>query len=216
MPHSTCHNFAPMYVVALTGGIGSGKSEASKQFSSLGVPVVDTDVIAHELTALSSPLLKEIERIFGASFFNADGTLNRAKLRTHIFSNADEKLKLEQLMHPAIYQKALQTLQENEQKLHPTYQLLVVPLLFESTRYQSISNTTLVIDCDESLQVNRAMERSQLSADDVKKLMLAQTSRENRRNLADTIIDNSGTVSDLTEKINEFHKKLINTCIVSK
>lgn len=205
-----------MYVVALTGGIGSGKSEASKLFANLGIPVVDTDVIAHELTGLDSPVLKEIDRIFGADFLNADGTLNRAKLRTHIFSNADEKLKLEQLMHPAIYQKALQTLQDNDQKLHPAYQLLVVPLLFESTRYQSISNTTLVIDCDESLQINRAMARSQLSADEVKKLMLAQTSRENRRGLANTIIDNSGTVSDLAEKINEFHKKLINTCIVSK
>jgi dephospho-CoA kinase len=205
-----------MYVVALTGGIGSGKSEASKLFANLGIPVVDTDVIAHELNGLDSPVLKEIHRIFGADFLNADGTLNRAKLRTHIFSNADEKLKLEQLMHPAIYQKALQMLQENEQKLHPTYQLLVVPLLFESTRYQSISNTTLVIDCDESLQINRAMARSQLSADEVKKLMLAQTSRENRRNLADTIIDNNGTVSELAEKINEFHKKLIKTCIVSK
>lgn len=205
-----------MYVVALTGGIGSGKSEASKLFANLGIPVVDTDVIAHELTAANSPLLKEIDRIFGAGFFNTNGTLNRVKLRTHIFSNANEKLKLEHLMHPAIYQKALQTLQENEQKLHPTYQLLVVPLLFESTRYKSISNTTLVIDCDESLQISRAMARSQLSAEEVKKLMLAQTSRENRRDLADTIIDNSGTVSDLAEKINEFHKKLIITCIVSK
>ena len=205
-----------MYIVALTGGIGSGKSEASKQFASLGVPVVDTDVIAHELAAAGSPLLKEIDRIFGTDFFNADGTLNRTKLRTHIFSDANERVKLEQLMHPAIHQKALQTLQENEQKLHPAYQLLVVPLLFESNRYQSIANTTLVIDCDESLQIKRAMSRSQLTADEVKKLMLAQTSRENRRKLADAIIDNSGSVQELTEKINEFHKKLIKTCIVSK
>jgi dephospho-CoA kinase len=205
-----------MYVVALTGGIGSGKSEASKLFANLGIPVVDTDVIAHELTATGSAVLREIERTFGADFFNIDGTLNRAKLRTHIFSHANERVKLEQLLHPAIYQKALDTLQENEKKLHPAYQLLVVPLLFESARYQSISNTTLVIDCDESLQINRAMARSQLSADEVKKMMRAQISRENRRDLADTIIDNSSTVTDLAEKINEFHKKLINTCIVSK
>ena len=205
-----------MHVVALTGGIGSGKSEASRHFASLGIPVVDTDVIAHQLTALGSPLLKEIQQIFGAHFFNADGTLNRPKLRQHIFSDANEKAKLEQLLHPAIYQQAWQTLKNNEQNLHPCYQLLVVPLLFESSRYQSIANTTLVIDCDEALQIERAMSRSQLSADEVKKLMQAQTSRENRRNLADVIIDNSGSVQELAEKVNEFHKKLIKTCIVSK
>lgn len=205
-----------MYVVALTGGIGSGKSEASRHFANLGVPVVDTDVIAHELTATGSPLLKEIQHIFGAHFLNIDGTLNRAKLREHIFNNIDEKAKLEQLLHPAIYQQALQRLRNNEENLHPSYQVLVVPLLFESTRYQSIANTTLVIDCDESLQIERVMKRNQLTADEVKKLMQAQTSRENRRNLADTIIDNSGSVHELTEKINEFHKKLIMTCIVSK
>lgn len=205
-----------MYVVALTGGIGSGKSEASRHFASLGIPVVDTDVIAHELTAVGSPLLQEIQHIFGAHFFNMDGTLNRAKLRQHVFNDTNEKAKLEQLLHPAIYQQAWQTLQNNEQNQHPSYQLLVVPLLFESARYQSIANTTLVIDCDESLQIERAMSRSQLTANEVKKLMQAQTSRENRRKLADAVIDNSGSVHQLTEKINEFHKKLIKTCIVSK
>ena len=205
-----------MYVVALTGGIGSGKSEASKHFARLGVPVVDTDVIAHELTAAGSPLLNDIQQIFGACFFNVDGTLNRSKLRQHIFNDPNEKGKLEQLLHPAIYEQALQTLKNNEEKLRPQYQLLVVPLLFESTRYQGIANSTLVIDCDESLQIKRAMSRSQLTADEVKKLMQAQTSRENRRNLADTVIDNGGSVHDLIEKINEFHKKLIKTCIVSK
>lgn len=205
-----------MYVVALTGGIGSGKSEAARHFASLGIPVVDTDVIAHELTAVGSPLLQEIQHIFGAHFFNTDGTLNRAKLRQHVFNDTNEKAKLEQLLHPAIYQQAWQTLQNNEQNQHPSYQLLVVPLLFESARYQSIANTTLVIDCDESLQIERAMSRSQLTANEVKKLMQAQTSRENRRKLADAVIDNSGSVHQLTEKINEFHKKLIKTCIVSK
>lgn len=205
-----------MYIVALTGGIGSGKSEASRLFANLGVPVVDTDVIAHQLTAAGSTVLEEINQTFGADFFNPDGTLNRAKLRTHIFNDANERVKLERLLHPAIYNKALDTLQDNQQRLQPIYQLLVVPLLFESNRYQSIVNQTLLIDCDESLQISRAMRRSNLTANEVKKLMLAQTSRKNRCSLADTIIDNNGTVSELAEKINEFHKKLINTCIVSK
>lgn len=205
-----------MYIVALSGGIGSGKSEASRLFANLGVPVVDTDVIAHQLTAAGSTVLEEINQTFSADFFNPDGTLNRAKLRTHIFKDANERVKLERLLHPAIYNKALDTLQDNQQRLQPIYQLLVVPLLFESNRYQSIVNQTLVIDCDESLQISRAMRRSNLTANEVKKLMLAQTSRKNRCSLADTIIDNNGTVSELAEKINEFHKKLINTCIVSK
>ncbi len=205
-----------MYVVALTGGIGSGKSEASKHFARLGVPVVDTDIIAHALTAINSPFLKDIRHAFGDDFLNKDGALNRTKLRQHIFNNFSEKKKLEQLLHPAIHAQALETLATNQESLHPKYQLLVVPLLFESNRYQSIASTSLVIDCDEALQISRAMARSQLTADEVKGMIRLQIPRVMRLSLADTIIENNGSVDELNEKINEFHKKLIKTCIVSK
>lgn len=204
------------FTVGLTGGIGSGKSEAAKQFAKLGVPVVDTDVIAHSLTAAGMPLLTEIAHIFGEKFINVDGSLNRSLLRTHIFGNTNERQKLEALLHPAIYQFALKQLAENQQQLHPSYQILVVPLLFEGTSYQSIVNKTLVIDCDESNQIKHTMARSNLSESEVKAIIQTQTPSSVKRTLADEVIENDGSIQNLQEKINKIHKKFIKTCIVSK
>ncbi len=203
-------------VVALTGGIGSGKSEAAKQFIKLGVPVVDTDEISRALTADKSPLLHEISRIFGAGFITAEGKLDRTKLRTHIFRHKEERLKLEALMHPAIYNIALQQLSKNVDQLNPHYQILVLPLLFENDRYLSLIDQSIAIDCDEQLQVERTMSRSQLSADDVGLMMAAQLPRITRISRADIIIENNGSLADLEEKITEIHKNFINSCIVSK
>lgn len=205
-----------MYIVALTGGIGSGKSETAGQFAKLGVPIVDVDVIAHELTAAGNPFLKKIEHMFGAMVFNEDKSLNRAKLRAHVFANPDARIKLEQLIHPAIYDQAMQQLLLNEQALKPAYQLLVIPLLFESNRYQNVIHKTIVVDCDEQLQIQRAMSRSKLTEDEVRKMMTAQTTRAIRLKLADEIIENNGSREDLINKVNKLHKKLIKTCIVSK
>ncbi|HSG92600.1 MAG TPA: dephospho-CoA kinase, partial [Methylotenera sp.] len=105
-----------MYIVALTGGIGSGKSEAARQFAQLGVPVVDTDVIAHELTATGSPVLSEIEHMFGAEVLNDDGSLNRAKLRALVLSKPADRVRLEGLLHPAIYERAIARLKDNDSK----------------------------------------------------------------------------------------------------
>lgn len=205
-----------MFIIALTGGIGSGKSEAAKQFALLGVPIVDADVIAHELTAIDQPILADIGRIFGADFITTEGALDRAKLRAHILANANERLKLEALLHPAIHDRILQQLAENEVKLHPAYQLLVMPLLFESQRYDGVAHKTLVIDCDESLQIKRAMARSNISEQEVKAMMNAQVSRTTRLDRADEVIGNNGTIADLTKKIASIHKNVIKTCIVSK
>lgn len=205
-----------MTVIALTGGIGSGKSEAAKQFAKLGVPVVDVDLIAHELTAVGEPTLAEISHAFGADFLNTDGTLNRAKLRAHVFEREDERLKLEAILHPAIQKRALSQLAANEHQLKPAYHIIVIPLLFESNRYASIVHKVIVVDCDEQLQIQRAMARSQLSEAQVKAIMGAQVSRATRLSLADEVIENNGSLADLTEKIIEIHEKLIKTCIVSK
>jgi dephospho-CoA kinase len=205
-----------MSVIALTGGIGSGKSEVAKQFVKLGVPVVDVDVIAHELTAAGEPILAEISRTFGADFLNIDGTLNRAKLRRHVFEHEDERLKLEAILHPAIQRRALSQLATNEHQLKPAYQIIVIPLLFESDRYASIVHKTIVVDCDEQLQIQRAMARSQLSEAQVKAIMGAQVSRATRLSLADEVIENNGSLTELAEKTAEIHEKIIKTCIVSK
>lgn len=205
-----------MHIVALTGGIGSGKSEAARQFAQLGVPVVDTDVIAHELTAAGSPMLSEIERMFGTEVLNDDGSLNRGRLRAHVLNNPAERLRLEGLLHPAIYDRALELIKGNESKLQPQYQVLVIPLLFENKRYHSVIDEILVIDCDENIQISRAMARSKLSAEEVKAMMAAQTSREVRLNGANEVIVNNSSLAELTEKVNKLHNKLIRTCIVSK
>ena len=205
-----------MYIIALTGGIGSGKSEAAKQFAQLGVPVVDTDVIAHELTAAGSQMLSKIEHMFGSEFINKDGCLDRSRLRAYVLNNPSERLRLERLLHPAIYDRAIELLKDNESKFHPQYQILVVPLLFENNRYHNVINEILVIDCDEELQITRAMARSKLTEKEVLAIMAAQTSRKTRLNGADEIIENNGSIAELNDKVNKIHNKLIKTCIVSK
>lgn len=205
-----------MYIVALTGGIGSGKSEAARQFAKLGVPVVDTDVIAHELTAPGSPMLTQIEHLFGKDVFNEDGSLNRSSLRALVLQQPAQRLKLEELLHPAIHERAIALLKENDSKLSPPYQILVIPLLFENKRYHNIINRIVVIDCDENTQISRAMARSNLSRIEVASIMAAQTSRTVRLNGADEVVENNGSLEELIEKVNKLHNKLIKTCIVSK
>ncbi|MCF8193186.1 MAG: dephospho-CoA kinase [Candidatus Methylopumilus sp.] len=205
-----------MQVVVLTGGIGSGKSEAAKQFAALGVPVVDVDAIAHQLTAKGQALLGQIQLLFGADFLLADGSLDRAKLAAQVFAHAEQRLKLESLLHPAIYQAALQQLKDNAKNSAAPYQILVIPLYFESTRYQKIADTVLVIDCPEALQIERAMQRNGSTAASVKAIMQAQVDRARRLEGADEVIDNQGNLAALQEKVGLIHKKFIKTCIVNK
>ena len=205
-----------MQVVVLTGGIGSGKSEAAKQFAALGVPVVDVDAIAHQLTAKGQALLGQIQLLFGADFLLADGSLDRAKLAAQVFAHPEQRLKLESLLHPAIYQAALQQLKDNAKNSAAAYQILVIPLYFESTRYQKIADTVLVIDCPEALQIERAMQRNGTAAASVQAVMQAQVSRARRLEGADEVIDNHGNLAALQEKVGLIHKKFIKTCIVNK
>ena len=201
-----------MSIIALTGGLGSGKSEAAKQFAKLGVPVVDTDVIAHALTAVGSPVLTQISQLFGPQFLTKEGALDRAKLRTHVFTNPQERSKLEALLHPLIRANALKQLAENEHQLHPDYQVLVIPLLFENNQYQTSIHKTLVIDCDEQLQISRAMARSQLSQAEAQAILDAQVTRATRLKLADEVIENNGTLAELTESVEKIHQKLLKIC----
>ncbi|MGB2833951.1 MAG: dephospho-CoA kinase [Methylotenera sp.] len=201
-----------MSIIALTGGLGSGKSEAAKQFAILGIPIVDTDVIAHELTAVGSPVLAKISELFGKAFLTESGALDRAKLRAHVFEQPAERLKLEALLHPLIRTSALKQLAENEHQLNPIYQILVIPLLFENNKYRNIVHKTIVIDCNERLQVERAMARSQLSSQQAQAIIEAQVSRVTRLKLADEVIENNGTLAELAENVAKVHQKLIKSC----
>ncbi len=204
-----------MTIIALTGGIGSGKTEAAIHFAALEVPVVDTDVISHALTAAGQPMLSKINLALGPGFITETGELDRAKLRDHVFNNPDVRIKLEGLLHPAIHAEAVNQLAENKKNLHPAYQIVVVPLLFESQRFRTLSHHILVIDCDEEKQLARTMARSQLSQSQVKAIMAAQVSRATRLAHADYVIENNGTREELLEKVSGFHKNFIKTCIVS-
>ncbi len=200
-----------MYIVGLTGGIGSGKSEAARIFAELGVPIVDVDIISHELTANGQATLKEIADTFGEAVLNDDGSLNRAALRQKVFTDCEARKKLEAILQPAIYNKAIERLQENASA---PYQILAIPLLFESDRYLNIINRSLVIDSDKKLQVARASKRDGLLETDIQKIIDVQMPREKRNALADDIILNDGLIEELKEKIKQVHEKYINTCLI--
>lgn len=195
-----------MFVVGLTGGIGSGKSEASRMFQALGVPVTDVDAISHQLTSVGHPILSEIISTFGLQFQLADGQLNRPLMREEIFNNSSSKERLERILHPAIFDEALKTLEKNKQS---PYQILAIPLLFESNRYRNVVNRSLVIDCPEAMQIQRVMHRSNLSEEAVKSIMHQQIRRDERLRLADDVIINDGDLALLNAKISEYHKKML-------
>ena len=195
-----------MFVVGLTGGIGAGKSEACRVFAQLEVPVVDVDVISHLLTAVNHPVLAEIFATLGHQFRQADGSLNRAMLRDTIFQDPQAKAKLEGILHPAIFNQASFALQQNQDS---PYQVLAVPLLFESERYRSIVDLSLVIDCPETKQIERVMQRSQMSESQVQAIIAQQISRKERLAQADEVIVNDGNLEHLKQKISDFHKKTL-------
>lgn len=202
-----------MYIVGMTGGIGSGKTEVARIFAEYGVPIVDVDDISHELTTTGKPILKDIAKAFGEEVLNSDGSLNRATLRQKIFANDTARKSLEAILHPAIYDKAMEVLQKNASA---PYQILAIPLLFESERYLKTINRSLVIDTEPSIQIARASKRDGLSQEAIQRIIDVQMPRAQRNALADDIIANNGSMTDLREKVRQLHERYINTCIFNK
>lgn len=202
-----------MFIVALTGGIGSGKSEAANAFAALGVPIVDLDVIAHKLTAANEPLVKQIAANFGQDYVTEDGALDRKKMRQLVFDNPTERAKLNALLHPAIYDEAVKELQT-----HATspYAILAIPLLDKAGMYAEIIDKVLVIDCDQATQIKRVNQRSELDVKQIKKIIETQMPRQTRLAMADDVITNNLNIRYLHQEINKLHQKYINTCIPSK
>ncbi|MDP1932693.1 MAG: dephospho-CoA kinase [Gammaproteobacteria bacterium] len=190
----------PRMVVGLTGGIGSGKSAATHIFSSLGVNIVDSDVVAREVVETGSPALQAIAEHFGPDVLQDDGQLNRAVLRNRIFSNADEKLWLEKLLHPLIRletEKQLRSAQSD-------YVILSSPLLLE-TGQDVLTDRVLVIDAPELLQIERARLRDNTSTNAIEAIMASQWSRERRLRCADDIIVNDSDIANLEREIRKLH-----------
>ncbi|MEZ0211247.1 MAG: dephospho-CoA kinase [Methylophilus sp.] len=196
-------------VVAVTGGIGSGKSEVCKTFIELGVPVVDLDEIARAMSAPGSVAMQAVREAFGDAMFDTSGQLDRANLRELVFSNPDALDQLNHIMHPAIREEAAQQIAHYSS--HP-YVILAIPLLVESRDDWTMINHVLVIDCNEEIQFARVMQRSALSEDMAKAIIAAQSSREARLAIADSVIENNQSLEDLREKVLNFHQIFSKTC----
>ncbi|MHB1246949.1 MAG: dephospho-CoA kinase [Sulfuriferula sp.] len=188
--------------VGLTGGIGSGKTSVSRIFAELGAGVVDTDEIAHALTAPDGVAVPAIRREFGDEFMTPDGALDRAAMRRLIFEDDAAKAHLESILHPMIRERALSAAAQSS----APYVMLVVPLLFESGNYRAVIKRVLVVDCDEQLQVARTMQRAALSEEQVRAIMSHQWSRAERLAGADDIIVNNGGLEDLQQQVHALHQ----------
>lgn len=194
-----------MLTIGLTGGIGCGKTSATRIFSALGAGIIDTDEIAHRLTEKGAPALVAIADQFGAACLLPDGNLDRAALRKRIFTDPATKEKLEAILHPLIKQQVIAEMAGT----HVPYLILVVPLFFETGAYRDLVSRVLVVDCDENQQVFRTMNRSQLSADEVRAIMANQIPRAKRIELADDLLSNKGESKDLEEQIKRLHQRYL-------
>lgn len=199
------------FIVGLTGGIGSGKSAAASCFEELGATVVDTDAIAHELTAPGGAAIDSIRGAFGDAVIAANGALDRAAMRRKVFADAQAKARLEAILHPLIRAEA----DRRSAASRAPYVVLVVPLLVESGGYRSRVQRVAVVDCPEAVQVTRVMSRSGLSADEARAIMAAQVGRDARLAVADDIIDNGGELAALRPQVETLHRRYLEMAAVS-
>lgn len=187
--------------IGLTGGIASGKSTVADFFAALGVPVIDTDVIAREIVKPGEPALDEIRFAFGDDVINADGSLDRTQLRKIVFADDALRARLESILHPRIRAVALQQASLTSEP----YVIIVVPLLFESPMKDAM-NRILVVDCDEETQLQRLTTRDQESEEQARRIIAAQASRAERLSIADDVITNENNLADTRSAVRSLHE----------
>lgn len=192
-----------MFIVGLTGGIGSGKSTVAQHFIDLGVTCIDADIVARDVVMCGEPALAAISEHFGSGILLADGSLDRRQLRDRIFANPAARAWLNKLLHPLIRQRMLQQCQQ----ANGPYCILMVPLLFENN-LQSLVQRTLVIDVDEATQIRRTMQRDKTTEAQVKAIIDTQCSRQQRLAFADDVIVNTDEVTPAQRQkaINKLHQ----------
>ncbi len=200
-----------MIKAGLTGGIGSGKSLACRIFASLGVPIIDADEIAHRLTAPGNPQLEAIRDVFGDGVSDTAGALKRDELRRIVFSDDAKRKQLEDILHPGVKEE----IQAATAALHAPYCIVSVPLLIESGMLDLV-DTTIVLDCPKSAQVERAGKRSGLSPAEILAIIEKQASRRERLAAADIVIDNSGDEDALKKQLISLHETLTNKAAEQK
>ncbi|MEW7977677.1 MAG: dephospho-CoA kinase [Candidatus Sedimenticola endophacoides] len=193
-----------MLVIGLTGGIASGKSTVTELFQTHGVPVIDADLVAHELTQPGQPALDAIHRHFGDAILQADGTLDRRALRHLVFDNPAEKQWIEQLLHPLIWR----SMQHKLEQIESPYCILSIPLLVESAALDRVERI-LVVDCPEALQVQRVCVRDGCTRQQAQAIIDSQASRKERLAVTNDLITNTSTQSHLEDEIARLHQKYL-------
>jgi dephospho-CoA kinase len=193
------------YRVGLTGGIGSGKSTVAHLFAALGVEVIDADAIAHKLTGPGGAAIAPIRAALGAEYIDSRGALDRPRMRERIFSDPAAKQALEAVLHPMI---RAETESRVAQATSP-YVILMIPLLVETGVPHARCDRVLVVDCPETVQIERVMARSALTREGVEAIMSSQASREERLRQADDVIDNAGAPENLKPQVGKLHARYV-------
>ena len=188
-------------IIGLTGGIGSGKTSATKFFAAEGIAIIDADTIAHELTGAQGDAIPNIKKYFGVDFITKNGKLDRKKMKNRIFSDINSRKKLEEILHPLIQAEIMHRI---ETAFSP-YIIVVAPLLLETGDYCETVTRILVIDCNEEYQISRTVSRDGLSKEEVRTIMATQKPRQERLNQADDVIVNDTDISSLQEKVKLQH-----------
>ncbi|MDA5132995.1 dephospho-CoA kinase [Psychrobacter sp. ANT_H3] len=191
-------------VIGLTGGIGSGKSAASDWFAQQGIDIIDADVIAHQVVAKGSTTLRKIKRKFGDWVLKADGEMDRAAVRTHVFTHPEALIELEAITHPAIREAAKLQLAASTSP----YVVLSAPLLIEGAEagLANLCHRILVMDATEDTQLARASQRDEQSVQKIKAIMVNQLSREERNSHADDVVLNESDLAALYVQLEPLHQ----------
>jgi len=191
-------------IVGLTGGIGSGKSAAGKYFIELGIDVIDADHVSRNILNENIKAKDLFVKNFGERFLDQSNNIDRDLLRTEIFIEKDKKDKLESIIHPIVREEIIEFINQSDS----IYKIIMVPLIYE-TNSKDFYDKIIVIDSDESNQVERASQRDNKSREDIINIINNQASREQRNSIADEIILNNSTLDDLKNQVIKIHQKLL-------
>jgi dephospho-CoA kinase len=195
-------------LIGLTGGIGSGKSVVAQRLAELGATVIDSDQIAHDITAPHGAAIAPIQASFGPELLAADGSLDRSKMRQLAFNDPSALQLLEAITHPLIHAETLRQATQAQEN-GALYLVFMVPLLVESGTWAKLIDHLVVVDCPQELQIARVMQRSNLDPSQIEQIMRKQASREDRLAAADTILLNDGSLEKLTPQIDNLHQWII-------
>jgi dephospho-CoA kinase len=198
------------YVVALTGGVASGKSAVARRFEALGVHVYDADVAAREVVAPREPALAEIEFVFGADVLNADGSLDRRAMRERVFADPEARRKLEGIIHPRVRA----WLRRRVGMDRGPYCMLAIPLLAENREHYAWVDRVLLVDAPEALQIERLMQRDGMDREAAQRMLDAQSSRQQRLAIADDVIVNDGEEAALDARVAALHARYMELAAV--